>query len=169
MEEHWDLEADRSTQVTLAVGSADKPARDVVVVTDFGALCFILFKLVTADVAPSGIIIFLLLAGTKALYRQIPSENRYDLSFPHDERVKKLGESVLFDFHHSPFVKVIETRSENGRGGTYFVLLSVGGLSNLAIGRLKNGLKVSIDDKLRFCTILVLVEFDFYLLRAWHR
>ena len=106
VEEHWDFEADRALQVTLAVSGADKPARDVVVVTDFGTLCFTLYKLVTADVAPSGIIIFLLLAGTKALYRPIRSNNRHDLSFPHNERVKKLGESVLSDFHHSPLVKV---------------------------------------------------------------
>ena len=47
--------------VTLAVRGSDKPARDVVVVTDFGTFHLTLYKFVTADVALSGIIIFLLL------------------------------------------------------------------------------------------------------------
>ena len=63
VEEHWDFEAYRTLQVTLAVSSSDKPACNVVVVTDFGTLCLTLNELVTADVAPCGIIIFLLLAG----------------------------------------------------------------------------------------------------------
>ena len=98
VKKHWDLEAYRALQVTLAVSGADKPARDVVVVTDLGTLRFTLYELVTADVAPSGIIIFLLLSGTEALHCLIRSENRYDLSFPHDERVKELGKRVLTDF-----------------------------------------------------------------------
>ena len=89
VEEYWDLETDRSLLVTLAVRCADKPARDVVVVTNFGTLRFTLYKLATADVALSGIIIFLLLASTKALHRPIRSENRHDFSIPHNERVKK--------------------------------------------------------------------------------
>ena len=60
VEKHWDFETDRALQVALAVGGADKPACDVVVVTDFGDLSFALYKLVTADVAPSSIIILLL-------------------------------------------------------------------------------------------------------------
>ena len=71
VEEHWNLETDRALQVALAVGGADKPARDVVVVTDFGTLRFTFYELVTADVAPSSIIIFFLLAGTEALHRPI--------------------------------------------------------------------------------------------------
>ena len=47
---------------------ADKPPRDMVVVTDFGTLCLTFYKLMTTDVAPRCIIIFLLLAGTEALY-----------------------------------------------------------------------------------------------------
>ena len=109
VEEYWDLETDRALQVTLAVRCADKPARDLVVVTDFGTLRFTIYKLVTADVAPSCIIIFLELAGTKALHCLIRPENRYDLCFPHNERVKKLGERVLSDFHHGPLVKVIKS------------------------------------------------------------
>ena len=65
VKKHRDLEAYRAFQVTLEVRGADKPASDVVVVTDFGTLRFTLNKLVTADVASSGIIIFLLLANTK--------------------------------------------------------------------------------------------------------
>ena len=38
MEEHWDLEADRALQVTLAVGGADKLARYAVVVSKFRTL-----------------------------------------------------------------------------------------------------------------------------------
>ena len=71
VEEHWDFKADRALQVTLTVGVADQPPRDVVVITDFGTLRLAFYELVTADVAPSGIIIFLLLAGTKALHRPI--------------------------------------------------------------------------------------------------
>ena len=84
VEKHWDLETDWALQVTLAVGSADKPARDVVVVTDLGTLRFTFYKLVTAYVAPRGIIIFLLLAVTEALHRLIRPENRNNLHFPHD-------------------------------------------------------------------------------------
>ena len=47
--------------------------------------------------------------------------------------------------------------------------LGVGGLFNLGTGRLKNGLKVRINDEWGLSTILVLVEFDFRLLRAWRR
>ena len=105
VEEHRDFEADRALQVALAVGNADKPARDVVVVTNFGTLRVTLYELVTADVATSGIIIFILLAGTEALHRPIRPENRHDLCFPHDERVKEFGERVFSDFHHCPLVK----------------------------------------------------------------
>ena len=65
------------------MGCADKLARDVIVVTDFGTLCFILYELVTAHVAPRGIIIFLLLASTEALHGLIRPENRNYLRFPH--------------------------------------------------------------------------------------
>ena len=109
VEEHWDFEAYRTLQVTLAVSSADKPACNVVVVTDFGTLRLTLNELVTADVAPCGIIIFLLLAGAEAIHRPIRPENRHDLCFPHDERVKELGQRVLSDFHHGALVKVIKT------------------------------------------------------------
>ena len=101
VEEHWDYDDDRALQVTLSVGGADKPARDVVMVTDFWTFRFTLYKLVTADVAPSGIIIFLLLTGTVALHRPIRPKNRHDLGFLHDKRVKELSERVFFDFNHS--------------------------------------------------------------------
>ena len=107
VKEHWYFEADWALLVTLAVGGANKPLRDMVVVTDFRILCIAFYKLVTADVAPRCINIFLLLASTKALHRPIRPENRQDLCFPHDERVKKLGESIFSDLHHSPLVKVI--------------------------------------------------------------
>ena len=151
------------------MGGADKQARDVVVVTDFGTLRFTLYKLATADVAPSGIIIFLLLASTKALYRLIRLENRYDLSFLHDERVKKLGKRVLTDFHYGMLVKVIKTRFEDSCCSTHFVLLGVGGLFNLATGRLKNGLKVRKNDEWCFSTIPELVEFYLRLFKPWRR
>ena len=60
---HWNFEAFQALQVTLAMASAYKPARDMVVVTKFGTLCVILYKLVTADVSPSGIIIFFFAGG----------------------------------------------------------------------------------------------------------
>ena len=166
VEEYWDLETDRALQVTLALSGADNPARYVVVVTFFRTLCFTLYKLVTADVAPSCIIIFLLLANTEALHRPIPSENRYNICFLQNQRVKKLGERVLSDLHHGPLVKVIKTRGENGRWCAYFVLLGVGGVLHLATGRLKGGLKIRIDYKWCLSTILVLVEFDLGCFRA---
>ena len=169
MKKHWDLEADRALQVTLSVSSADKPARDVVVVKDFGTFRFTLYDFMTADVAPSGIIIFFLLADTQTLHRAICRENRDDFCFVHNERVKELGYRVLFDFHHSSLVKVIQTRCEDGRCCAHFVLLGVSCVLHPATGRFKNGLKVRIDDEWCFSTILVLVEFDLRLLRAWIR
>ena len=62
MKEHWDFEADRALQVTLAMGGADKAAGYVVVVTDFGTLRLALHKLVSADIASCCIIKLLLLA-----------------------------------------------------------------------------------------------------------
>ena len=124
----------------------------------------------TADIALISIIIFLLLVGTEALHRTIRPENRHNLCFPQFlERVKKLGERVLSDFHHGALVKVIKTRGEDGCCCTHFVLLSVGGLLHVATGRLKDGLKVRIDYEWRLCTIFVLVEFDLHLFGAWHR
>ena len=82
------------------MGGADKSASNVVVVTNFGALCFILYKLVTEDVALSAIIICCLLANTKALHCPIRLNNRHDLCFTHDKQVKKLGEHVYSDIHH---------------------------------------------------------------------
>ena len=146
VEKYWDLEDDRALQVTLAVGSANKPARDMVVVSDFWTLRFSLFELVTADVAPSNIIIFLLLAGTQALHRSICPNYRYDFCFPHDKRVKELGERVFSDFHYGLLVKVIKTRGKDRCCFTHFVLLDVGGVLSLATGRLEDGLKVSIYD-----------------------
>ena len=82
VEEHRDFEAYWTLQVTLAVGSADKPARNVVVVSDFGALSLTFYKLVSANVSPRGIIIFLLLASTQAIHRSIRPEFRNYLCFP---------------------------------------------------------------------------------------
>ena len=109
VKEHWDFEAYRTLQVTLAVSSADKAACDVAVVTDFETLRLTLNKLVTADVAPSGIIIFLLLAIAEAFNRPIRLENHQDFGFSHDESVKKLGERVFSNFHHDSLVKVLKT------------------------------------------------------------
>ena len=108
VEEHWDFEADRALQVTLTVGGANKTPRNVVVATDFGTLRLAFYELVTADVAPRCIIIFLLLASTMALHRPIRPENRHDLCFPFEDRVKELSERVLSDFHYVPLVKVIK-------------------------------------------------------------
>ena len=71
VEEHWGLKVDQALQVTLAVGGADKPAPDVVVVSDFGALSLTFYKLVSADVALRGIIILLFLVSTQAIHRLI--------------------------------------------------------------------------------------------------
>ena len=71
VEEHRDLKPDQALQITLAVGGADKPASYVIVVTDFGTLCFAINELLTADVAQHGIIILLLLVSTQALHRPI--------------------------------------------------------------------------------------------------
>ena len=91
MEEHRNFEADRALQVTLTVGGADKPPRDMVVIKDFGTFRLAFYELVTADVASRGIIIFLLLAGTEALHRPICFENHDDFRLPHNKRVKELG------------------------------------------------------------------------------
>ena len=107
--EHWDFKAYWKLQIKLAVSSVDKPACDVVEITDLGTLRLTLNKLVTADVAPSDIIILLLLARAKALHLLIRPENRHDFCFPLDESVKKLGERVLSYVHHGSFVKVIKT------------------------------------------------------------
>ena len=56
MQEHWDLEADRALQVTLAVGGEDKAAGYFVVVTDFVTLRLALHELVSVDTAPCCII-----------------------------------------------------------------------------------------------------------------
>ena len=109
VKDYWDFEAYQTLQVTEEVSSADKPACDVVVVTGFGTLRLTFNKRVTADVAASSIIILFLLASAEALHRPICPENRHDLCFPHDESVRKLGERVLFDFHHGLLVKVIIT------------------------------------------------------------
>ena len=77
------------------MSGADNLTSDVVVITDFGALRMTYYKLVTADVAPSGIIIFLLLTGTKTLSRLIRPKNRTDFRIPDDERLEKLGERVF--------------------------------------------------------------------------
>ena len=141
----------------------------MVVVSDFRTLCVTLFDLVTADIALSGIIIFLLLAGTQALYRSIYPKYRYDFRFLHDKRVKELGERVLFDFYQGSLVKVIKTRIGDHCCYTHFLLLVIGGVLNLAIGRLEDGLKVSIYYERRLGKILVLAEFDFRVIGAWHR
>ena len=66
VDKHWYLEAYQSLQVTLAVGGADIPVNNVVMITHFLKFRFILYKLVTAGVAKIGIIIFILLPGTEA-------------------------------------------------------------------------------------------------------
>ena len=83
VDKHRDLEADRALKVTIAVESADKRASDVVVVTDIGTVRCTIYDLVTAYVAPRGIIIFLLLASTEALLCLICPENCNNLRFPH--------------------------------------------------------------------------------------
>ena len=71
VDEHWNLETDRALKVALAVGGADKLARNVVVVKDFGTFRFTLYELMTGNVAPSSIIIFCLLVRTETLHRPI--------------------------------------------------------------------------------------------------
>ena len=134
VEEYWDFKTDWALQITLTVSCADKPTCDVVVVTNYVTLCFTLYNLVTADVAPSCIIIFLLLAGTIAIYCLIHPKNRQYLCFPHNERIKKFGERVFSDFYLGPLVKVIQIRGVDGCCYTYFMLLGVSGVLKLAIG-----------------------------------
>ena len=169
VEKYWDLETDWVLQVTLAVGCADKPACDVVMATDFGTLRFTFNKLVTADVALSCIIIFIFLAGTKALHRSIRPENRHDFCFSHNERVRKLGESVFPDFHHGLLVKVIKTRGLDGRCCAHFVLLGISGVLHLATKRLKDGLKVGINDERCLSTILIRVKLELRLHGTWRK
>ena len=109
MKTQWDLGVYRTLQVTLALGSAYKPARDVVVVTNFWTLGFF-NELLKADVAPNSITIFLLLASTEALHLPIRLKNCYNPCFPHDQRVKELYERVFSDFHYSMLVKVIKLK-----------------------------------------------------------
>ena len=148
---------------------ADELACDMVVVSDFRTFRFTFYELVTADIAPSGIIVFLLLAGTQELHRSMCPKYRYDFRFPHNKRVKELGERVFSDFYHGPLVKVIKTLGEDRCSSTHFVLLGVGVEHNLATGRLEDGLKVSIYDERRLCTMLILAELYLSLFGAWLR
>ena len=75
------------------------------------------------DVGPRGIIIFLLLASTKALNRLICLEKHHDLCFSHDQHIKKVSDRVLFDFNNYPLIKFIETNGEDGSRGAHFVRL----------------------------------------------
>ena len=104
----------------------------MVVVTDFWAFCYSLYNAVTADVTPSGIIIFILLAGTYALHRSISLKKRYDLCFPQNENVKKLDERVLSDFSHGSIINNIKSLSKDGCCCTHFVLLRVNNVLYLA-------------------------------------
>ena len=158
VEKHWDLIADRALHVTLAVCAADKPARYVVLVSDFKALCLTLYKLVSADIATADIFLLLLLAGTLAIHCLIRPEFINYLRFPNDTGVYELDERVLPDFHHYPLIEFIESRGEDGCRGAHFVLLRVGGVLYLVSERLKDGLKVCIDDEWCICTILVLAH-----------
>ena len=117
----------------------------------------------TAHVAPIGIIILFLLAGTLALNRTIRPKIRNDLCLPYDERVNDLNERVLFDFHNGHLVKVMKSRGNNGCCCAHFVLLCVRGVRYLATGRLKDGLNVCIDDECCLSTILEQVKFDLRL------
>ena len=65
--------------------------------------------------------------------------NRYDLGFPHDKRVKKFGERVLYDFYDGLLMKVKICRCENGRRGAHVLLAKFGPL-NVATEWLKDGL-----------------------------
>ena len=87
VEDHWNFNTDQALQVTSVVGGADKPACNVVMVTEFGATSITFFKLVSADVSPRGIIIFLLLASTKAIHRTICSKFLNYLRFPNNKGV----------------------------------------------------------------------------------
>ena len=104
---HRYFEAHKALNVTLAVGSSNKPACDMVVISDFMNHRFTLIERVTANVAPSNIIIFFLLESTHSLNRSICPKNRYDFRFPHNKRVKELGERVLSDFYFGLIIKVI--------------------------------------------------------------
>ena len=73
---HRNFKAHKALQVTLTVSSANKPARDIVVVSNLRTLRFTLYELVTANVTLSGIIVFLLLAGTQVHHRSIWLKNR---------------------------------------------------------------------------------------------
>ena len=84
---HCNHRADRAFQITLAVGAADKPARNVVVVSEFGPLSLNFYKLVSANVEPRNIIIFLLLASTQAIHCSIFSKFLNYLRFPNDKNV----------------------------------------------------------------------------------
>ena len=148
---------------------ADNPARDVVVVTTIVTLGLALYEIVTANVATRRIIIFLLLAGTQSLHPSIRPENCNDLCFPNDERVKELGDRVFSDCYYGLFVKVIKTRGKDSSCCAHFVLLGVGGVLHLAIARLEDKLKVRINNKRCFKTILVLIEFDLRMFRAWSK
>lgn len=78
----WDLNKYRTLKVTRAMNGADKPTRNILVITNFEALRLTIYEIVTADITPSGIIILQLLAGTEALYRHIRLKYRYDFGFP---------------------------------------------------------------------------------------
>ena len=165
-EEHWYFKAYWARQIALPVGIANKPARDVVVGTDFGAIDLAFYELVTTNVAARKINLLVLLAGTQTFHRPIFLENRHDLGFQDDKRVEELGERVLLDFHHGFLVNVIKTRGDDCCFCANFVLLGVCGVLYLTHKLLKEGLKVNIDDEWRLSTIHVLFEFNVHFFWA---
>ena len=169
VQEAWNYNAEWALQVTLAVGGVYKPARNVIVISDFGAFSLTFYTHVSVDVAPRDIIIFFLLASTQAIYCSTCSKLFNYLRFPNDKGVKTLGERVLPDFHNYPLIEFMESRSENVCHVAHFVLLGESCLLHLANERLMDGLKVRIDDEKRFTTILVLVEFNLGLFGAPHQ
>ena len=136
--------------------SADKPACKVVVVTDLGTLSLIFYELETANVAPSGIIILLLLA---ALRRFIA---RFILRIVTIFASNTI--SLLRNSARAFFVTFITVRwsklyklDVQMAAKAHTVLLGVGSVLDLAPRRLKDGLEVRIYNKRCFTIILVLV------------
>lgn len=110
VEKHRDFKANLALQVTLAMGGTDEPALEVVVFTKFKALRLTLYKFVTSNLEPRDILIFLQLANTQALHCSMCPKNRDNLSYPHDERIKKINERVFSTFITLSWLKLYKLK-----------------------------------------------------------
>ena len=100
VEQDRDLETDQALQVAHAVSGAKENSCNVVMVTHLRLCRIILFEHVATAVAHCRVLILLPLLGTNALNRLICPELLHNCCLPLNEHVKKIGQRILFNFHH---------------------------------------------------------------------